>query len=106
MVDVRFELTTNYQVLPSTPFVKVLVRWAKSKRLTNRLPVLSLITPTIEVHPLFSEAPNFRSSIIPHTSPDVSLEQKSNFIPIDIPMAQVLKSVIFRKTIGLPTILG
>ena len=33
-------------VLPSTPFVRVLVRWAikKGKRLTNRLPNLSLIT--------------------------------------------------------------
>ena len=31
-------------VLPSTPFVKVLVRWAKGKRLTNRLPNLGLIT--------------------------------------------------------------
>ena len=33
-----------YSVLPSTPFVKVLVRRAKGKRLTNRLPNLRLIT--------------------------------------------------------------
>ena len=31
-------------VLPTTPFVKALVRWATGKRLTNRLPKLSLIT--------------------------------------------------------------
>ena len=31
-------------VLPSTPFVKELVRWATGKRLTNRLPKLTLIT--------------------------------------------------------------
>ena len=31
-------------VLPTTPFVKALVRWATGKRPTNRLPKLSLIT--------------------------------------------------------------
>ena len=31
-------------VLPTTPFVKVLVRWAKGKRLTDRVSNLSLIT--------------------------------------------------------------
>ena len=31
-------------VLPTTPFVKALVRWATGKRLTNHLPKLSLIT--------------------------------------------------------------
>ena len=31
-------------VLPTTPFVKALVRWATGKRLTNRLPKLSLTT--------------------------------------------------------------
>ena len=41
MVDMRFELTTS---LPTTPYVKALVRWATGKRLTNRLPKLSLIT--------------------------------------------------------------
>ena len=45
MVDVRFELTTTAsQVLPTTPYVKALVRWATGKMLTNRLPKLSLIT--------------------------------------------------------------
>ena len=33
-------------VLPTTPFVKALVRWATGERLTNRLPKLSLITYT------------------------------------------------------------
>ena len=45
MVGVRFELKTND---PSSAVVaillRVLVRWAKGKRLTNRLPDLSLIT--------------------------------------------------------------
>ena len=38
-----------FVVLPSTPFVKALVRWATGKRLTNHLPKLSLITlsPTL-----------------------------------------------------------
>ena len=41
------EIRTHDQrpmVLPTTPFVKALVRWATGKRLTNRLPKLSLIT--------------------------------------------------------------
>ena len=41
------EIRTHDQrpmVLPTTPFVRALVRWATSKRLTNRLPKLSLIT--------------------------------------------------------------
>ena len=42
MVDVRFELTTN-DPWSTTPFVKALVRWATGKKLTNRLPNLSLI---------------------------------------------------------------
>ena len=42
-MDVRFKLTTND--LSTTPLVKALVRWATGKRLTNRLPNLSLITP-------------------------------------------------------------
>ena len=33
-----------FVVLPTTPFVKALVRWATGKRLTNHLPKLSLIT--------------------------------------------------------------
>ena len=37
-------------VLPTTPFVKVLIRWAKGKRLTNnRVPNLSLITRGINL---------------------------------------------------------
>ena len=44
MVDVRFELTTNAHGLSTTPFVRALVRWATGKRLTNRLPKLSLVT--------------------------------------------------------------
>ena len=36
------------QVLPSTPYVKVLVRWALGKWLTNRLPNLSIITMRFE----------------------------------------------------------
>ena len=42
-MDVRFELTTN-DPWSTTPFVKALVRWATGKRLTDRLPKLSLIT--------------------------------------------------------------
>ena len=41
------EIRTHNQrpmVLPTTPFVKALVRWATGKRLNNRLPKLSLIT--------------------------------------------------------------
>ena len=44
------EIRTHEQrpmVLPATPFVKALVRWATCKRLTNRLPKLSLITMRI-----------------------------------------------------------
>ena len=47
MMAVRFELTTNDPSMFCRRrhlFVKVLVRWAKDKRLTNRLPNLSLIT--------------------------------------------------------------
>ena len=46
MADVRFELTTRYpmHVLPTSPFVKVVVRWAEGNRLTNRLPNPSLTT--------------------------------------------------------------
>ena len=43
------EIRTHDQrpmVLPTTPFVKALVHWATCKRLTNRLPKLSLITIT------------------------------------------------------------
>ena len=43
----RLEIRAHDQrpiVLPTTPFVKALGRWATSKRLTNRLPKLSLIT--------------------------------------------------------------
>ena len=43
MVDLGFELTTN-DPWSTTPFVKALVRWATGKRLTNRLPKLSLRT--------------------------------------------------------------
>ena len=44
-VDVRFELTsTTTHGLSTTAFVKALGLWATSKRLTNRLPKLSLIT--------------------------------------------------------------
>ena len=43
----EFELTTNdpCMVLPKTPFVKALFRWATGKRLNDRLPKVSLITP-------------------------------------------------------------
>ena len=44
MVDVRFELTTNDPWSVDDAFAKALVRWATGKRLTNRLPKLSLIT--------------------------------------------------------------
>ena len=44
-VNVRFELTTNGpHNLSTTPFIKELVRWATAKRLTDRLPKLSLTT--------------------------------------------------------------
>ena len=43
---VGLELAIQTHVLPSTPFVKVLlvVCWATGKRLTNRRPKLNLIT--------------------------------------------------------------
>ena len=45
MVDVIFELTTNDPwSVDDAIFVKALVRWATGKRLTNRLPNLSLTT--------------------------------------------------------------
>ena len=45
MVDVRFDHDQRPMVLPTNIriFVKALVRWATGKRLTNRLPKLSLI---------------------------------------------------------------
>ena len=44
-VDVRFELTsTTTHGLSTTAFVKALGLWATSRRLTNRLPKLSLTT--------------------------------------------------------------
>ena len=46
MVDVRFESRPTTYVLPTTPFVRVLARWARGERLANRLPNLSLITDT------------------------------------------------------------
>ena len=39
---------------PTTPFVKALVRWAPGKRLTGRLPKLSLITAPQEQTGLFT----------------------------------------------------
>ena len=44
-------------VLPTTPFVKALVRWATGKRLTNRLPKLSLVTLPREVAPATVDKP-------------------------------------------------
>ena len=46
MVDVRFEIQPTMHGLSTTPFVRALVRWATrtGKRLTNRLPELSVIT--------------------------------------------------------------
>ena len=44
MVDVRFELTTNDPWSVDDAVCEALVLWATGKRLTNRLPKLSLIT--------------------------------------------------------------
>ena len=44
IVDVRFEFQPTIHGLSTTPFVRALVRWPTGKRLTNRLPKLSLIT--------------------------------------------------------------
>ena len=51
MVDVRFELTTNDPWSVDDAFAKALVRWATGKRLTNRLPKLSLITTACGLSP-------------------------------------------------------
>ena len=47
---------------------------------------------TIEIHPKFSEAPHSRSSI-PH--PKTGLQQKSNCIAVNNPMAQVYTKRLF-----------
>ena len=44
MVDVRFELTTNDPSPADDAICEGLIRWAKGKRLTNRLPNISLTT--------------------------------------------------------------
>ena len=44
MVEVRFELTTNDPWSVDDAVCEALVLWATGKRLTNRLPKLSLIT--------------------------------------------------------------
>ena len=49
MVDVRFELTTNDPWSLDDAICEALVRWATCKRLTNRLPKLSLITHIVDV---------------------------------------------------------
>ena len=54
-----------------------------------------------EVHPNFSEAPHLRGSI-PHPKTDFSKNQIAP--PMNNPMAQLYKNVIFRNKIGIPTI--
>ena len=58
---------------------------------------------TIGIHPDFSEALSLEEL---HTSPGHWLQQKSNCLPMNNPMAQVYKIDIFRNKIGSPTILA
>ena len=44
MVDVRFELTTNDPWSVDDAICEGIIRWATGKRLTDRLPKLSVIT--------------------------------------------------------------
>ena len=65
---------------------------------------LTKMRSTIKVHPDFSEAPHFRSSI-PHQNPDYSNIPMASRRMI-FPMAQVYKRVSFRNKNGIPTVLG
>ena len=80
MADVRFELTTRYPMhvlLPTSPFVKVVVRWAEGDRLTNRLPNLSLITEIA------------RQAAVGESLQD-AVEQHSAFIHFTLPSLETL----------------
>ena len=55
-------------ILPSTPFVKALVRWATGKRLPNRLPKLSLITVSTDYSSLqAASSKQWRGATVPGT---------------------------------------
>ena len=53
---------------------------------------------TEDVHDFVPGDPNLRSSIL---HPNSDLKQKSNSVPINIPMAHVYDRVVFQNTIGI-----